>query len=222
MENDNDRNLGRRATIKSGVLCLTALLGVGTSTAGAQSEVTDPQTVDTTLTLDNQGASAWEVVDIEGERATAPLGEPNPTIELESGVRYEIENGGWSGHPLVLLDGNDTPLLTQSGTGTFEDDPAVDWVDTNETVAFTVTEELAAEIRNYRCGIHSSMEGAIEVTTADDGLSRFDQDNTGVISFSDVLDAIRAHNSDTQIGGEPVSFQDVLEVIKTHNNETPV
>lgn len=52
---------------------------------------------------------------------------------------------------------------------------------------------------------------------SDDGLSRFDQDDSGAIEFGEVLNAIAAHNSGSQIGGQPVTFADVLAVISAHN-----
>lgn len=54
------------------------------------------------------------------------------------------------------------------------------------------------------------------------GLSRFDQNNTGQISFDDVTDAIDAYTNNEQIGGQEVEFNEVIEVINAFNNETPV
>lgn len=53
-------------------------------------------------------------------------------------------------------------------------------------------------------------------------LRRFDQENTGQISFSDVLGAIDSYNSDKKIGNEEVSFEDVINVIDAYNNNTAV
>lgn len=46
------------------------------------------------------------------ESGVASNGE-NPTLTLETGTRYVVENRGCSAHPFVLLNGNDTSLLTQ-------------------------------------------------------------------------------------------------------------
>lgn len=49
-----------------------------------------------TVSIDNVGASAWEVTDVEGDENVAPTGEENPTLTLQVGTRYTFENGGWS------------------------------------------------------------------------------------------------------------------------------
>ena len=51
----------------------------------------------------------WEFA---GENGVTGNGE-NPTLTLETGTRYVVKNRGCSAHPFVLLDGDDTSLLTQ-------------------------------------------------------------------------------------------------------------
>ena len=114
-----------------------------------------------TLAIDNVGSSAWEVVEDE-TGSVAPTGEENPTMTFEVGQRYAVENGGWSGHPFALRAADDTPLLSQSADGEFEGNADVNWVDNDETLSFTVTEDLAANLNYYICTIHSSMRGDVE------------------------------------------------------------
>lgn len=113
------------------------------------------------LVINNVGASAWEVVSDESG-SVAPTGTENPTMTFEVGARYEVENRGRQFHPFALRAADDSPLLTQQGEGGFEDDPAVDWVDDGELLAFTVTEDLAAALDYYICTVHASMGGDVE------------------------------------------------------------
>jgi hypothetical protein len=124
--------------------------GMGTETGSGAAEVT----------LDNVGASAWEVT--AGAEAVSAGGGENPTLTVEAGTRYVIQNEGWSAHPLAFRASDDSPLLSQSADGSYEDDDAVDWVNDDTSVAFTVTEELAADLDYYICTIHASMRGSVE------------------------------------------------------------
>jgi plastocyanin len=117
------------------------------------------------VSIDNVGVSAWEVTDADA--GVAPLDRENPTLRLRVGTRYTVENGGWSSHPLALRDADGNLLLTQGSGGAFADDPAVGWTDDGATVAFTVTEDLAAAAANYVCTVHPSMEGTIETLGPD-------------------------------------------------------
>lgn len=115
-----------------------------------------PESVD--VTIDNQGFSAW-VVSKDGSGSVAPIDESNPTMTFEVGVRYVIENNGWSAHPFALRRADDTPLLSQSAGGEFEGNAAVAWRDDGGTVAFTMTRGLADELDYYICTVHRSMRG---------------------------------------------------------------
>jgi plastocyanin len=117
------------------------------------------------VSIDNVGVSAWEVTDADA--GVAPLDRENPTLRLRVGTRYTVENGGWSSHPFALRDADGNLLLTQGSGGAFADDPAVGWTDDGATVAFTVTEDLAAAAANYVCTVHPSMEGTIETLGPD-------------------------------------------------------
>jgi hypothetical protein len=117
-----------------------------------------------TITLNNVGSSAWEVTSVNGTYISADTTVENPVISLSNiGTRYIFYNDGYSAHPLEFLDSNGDVLLSQSGTGTFESDPDVNWVDNDTSVEFTLTTELSDQITDYRCTIHTSaMAGSID------------------------------------------------------------
>lgn len=155
--------------------------GVGTGQAGAESHEA------VTVTLENEGSIAWTIV--SADETVGPTDSSNPTLTLTPGTRYQFENGGWSFHPLAFRDAEDTPLLSQDEQGSFEDDDAVDWVDNGETLAFTLTDDLAAELDDYVCTVHPTMEGAVETdetdSTDDTGGDTEDGDGTGDTSTGD-------------------------------------
>jgi len=133
----------------------------GTETGDTEAggtETGDTETV--AVVADNVGATAWEFV---GESSVAGDGE-NPTLTLETGTRYVVENRGWSAHPFALLDGDGTSLLTQGDGGTFADDADVDWRDDGDEFAFTLTAELADAVDQYVCTVHARMQGNVEST----------------------------------------------------------
>ena len=155
---------------------LLKVSGVGVVSAStaplvASSDAAASEDGTTTISIDNVRANAWEVTSIDGDAAEAPIGEENPPITLDVGARHRVENGGWSAHPLEIRDENDEPLLSQDADvdGRFEADAAVEWVDNDDEVAFTLTEELAAACDSYICTVHGSMRGQLATTDADDG-----------------------------------------------------
>jgi predicted P-loop ATPase/GTPase len=116
-----------------------------------------------TITLNNVGSSAWEATSVNGTNISADTTVENPVINLSNiGTRYIFYNDGYSAHPLEFLDSNGDILLSQSGTGTFESDGSVNWVDNDTSVEFTLTTELSDQITQYRCTIHTAaMAGSI-------------------------------------------------------------
>ena len=110
------------------------------------------------VTIDNEGISAW-VVTADGSGSVAPTDERNPTLTFAVGRRYVIENDGWTAHPFALRRADDTPLLSQDADGTYEDGLAVEWRDDGDTLAFTLTADLAADLDYYVCTVHPSMRG---------------------------------------------------------------
>ena len=130
-----------------------------TETARTATEAASGQS----LVVDNVGFRAWEVVEDESG-AVAPTGEENPTMTFEVGRRYAVENRGWGSHPFVLRDGDDAALLSQAAGGEYEDDAEVNWVDDGDSLAFTVTEALAADLSYYICTVHGAMRGGVETS----------------------------------------------------------
>ena len=170
----NDR---RRFLEAAGIALMTGLAGCADGSNDDADGESDPETDDdsgtetegdtesspsgATLVIDNVGTQAWEVAE-DKTGSVAPTGEENPTMTFEVGQRYAVENRWWSTHPLALRASDDAPLLSQSTDGEFEGDADVDWVDNEETLSFTVTEDLAANLNYYICTIHSSMRGDVE------------------------------------------------------------
>ena len=113
-----------------------------------------------TVDLDNVGAQAWAVNGASGDADSVEDvvadGGNNPTLRLVEGVEYTFEGLPGSSHPLEFFDATGNALLSQSGEGSYENDPAVDWTDSGNSVSFTVTSALAAELDGYKCTIHSN------------------------------------------------------------------
>ena len=118
------------------------------------------------ITLDNSGASAYFVSEQTGGAVTS-LNTDNSTWTFEVGQRYEISVVNPSAHPLMLRDASDNLLLgMQNADGTYSDDPSVNFVtdQSNGTFNFTVTQDLATQLDNYACQVHTnSMVGDINV-----------------------------------------------------------
>lgn len=124
----------------------------------------DTETGPTTITLNNEGFSAWVVEEVEdGNNEDIERQVSNPEIELSEGTRYRFNNNGWSSHPLAFRNSEGEDSLTQDGTGEFEDDEQVNWVDEEEYVEFTVTSALASELSEYYCTVHPQMVGDVQV-----------------------------------------------------------
>jgi hypothetical protein len=133
--------------------------------AGAATGAAGADNVDATISIDNIGASAYEVSNVTGTSINIPTGVENPTLTVtETGTRLRFENGGFPSHPLEFRDESGTVLLSQSTTGSFDDDSAVNWVDDGDTIAFTVTSDLASSLAEYRCTVHiNAMVGDVSV-----------------------------------------------------------
>ncbi len=118
---------------------------------------------DVVIMLENVGNEAWVVTGIAGDQNVASLGEENPTLRLQVGNRYRIENLAATQHPLELRDAEGNVLFAQGGTGTFVDDPDVAYVEDASGVSFTLSEGLAEQLASYHCAVHPDMTGEIEV-----------------------------------------------------------
>ena len=117
---------------------------------------------DVTITIDNIGASAWEVTGVDGADGVAPIGEQNPTLTLTAGTRYRVVNNGGSAHPFGLQNSADTYLLRQNGQGSLEGDASVNYQEDEAGVTFTFSPTLSDAVASYRCTIHASMEGSVQ------------------------------------------------------------
>jgi hypothetical protein len=162
----NVDELSRQTTRRTAVQLLAG--GIGATVVGA-GVTTATDTADTVVSLTNVGAQAWEVTGIDGTGITADDGN-NPTLTFtETSKRYRIENGGYSAHPLEFRADDGTALLSQSRTGSFESDAAVNWTDSGDAVEFTLTSELNNLITEYACTIHGAMVGTVasDVPTVD-------------------------------------------------------
>ena len=118
------------------------------------------------ITLDNSGTSAYLVSEQTGGAVTS-LNTDNSAWTFEVGQRYEISVVNPSAHPLMLRDASDNLLLgMQNADGTYSDDPSVNFVtdQSTGTFNFTVTQDLATQLDNYACQVHTnSMVGDINV-----------------------------------------------------------
>ena len=131
---------------------------------GQSLQAGDTNLQEVTITLGNDGASAYFASSVEGADAedVVALNENNAPITLQTGTRYTvvIESGG--SHPFGIDDGAGTDLLNHDGEGTFANDAAVDLAtDGDGGLSFTLTNSLASEIAEYYCNFHGSMRGEI-------------------------------------------------------------
>lgn len=115
------------------------------------------------MTVDNDGAQAYYVSSINGDDSITSLNTNNSTWTLTEGARYELTITGASSHPFKLRNSSGDDLLSQNSNGSFESDSDVNFVDNGQQFYFTLTPALAAEIDQYICGIHSGMNGQINV-----------------------------------------------------------
>lgn len=116
------------------------------------------------MTVDNSGASSYFVSSITGNEDVTALNEDNSAWELTVGIRYELTVTGASTHPFALRDGDNNILLSMNDVdGSFEGDSDVDFQTSGTSFNFTLTQELADELNNYVCTIHSGMTGSISI-----------------------------------------------------------
>ncbi|MCH7410373.1 hypothetical protein MM239_13275 [Belliella sp. DSM 111904] len=127
-----------------------------------QDNIPDPNFVNSTITINNVGATAYVFSAIQGEGAQANLNVENTALTLKIGSRYKIKNEAGRAHPFLIMGIANTTLLAQNDVvGSFEDNPSVNFVATDSTMLFTLTPELATQIAPYMCGRHAAMTGNI-------------------------------------------------------------
>jgi len=140
----SDRPTGTRRSVLQATLAAVAAAGVPAA-AGARSA---REAQAETIRLES---------DLSGWQGVAPdsiAGEENPTLRLEPGVEYEIvwENADGVSHNLyVETAGGDAVANTET----------VGEEGATRSVTFTATEDVAT----YRCRIHGSMAGDVQVGT---------------------------------------------------------
>jgi plastocyanin len=119
----------------------------------------------TTIEIDNIGSNAYVILGIDGEGASANLNEENTELNLRISDRFQFENvAGASNHPLNFRNSNRDKLLGQSnGDGMFDADADVDIQTDGNSISFTLTSSLAAELNGYICSFHPGMNGDISV-----------------------------------------------------------
>jgi plastocyanin len=120
---------------------------------------------DVTITINNIGASAWEVTGVDGANLSeiSDGASENPALTLTVGTRYRFNNNGGSGaHPLGFQNASSDYLLRQDGTGSLEGNADINYAEDDNGVTFTYTQTLADQVATYICTFHSSMEGDIQ------------------------------------------------------------
>jgi hypothetical protein len=123
------------------------------------------------ITLAAQGTEDYVIQTIEPDGVgIATEGAQDPELALRQGWRYEVVNTVAVAHPFELLDmgataAEDVVLLSQTADGSMEGTASIAWTEDGDTVTFTVSPELNAELTGYRCGLHpGTMRGAITIT----------------------------------------------------------
>jgi len=120
----------------------------------------------TSIQIDNMGSTAYVILGIDGEGASANLNEENADLTLRVGDRFRFENvAGASNHPLNFRNSDRDKLLGQSNNdGLFDDDADVDVQSDGNNISFTLTSDLAAALNDYVCSFHPGMTGGINTT----------------------------------------------------------
>lgn len=75
------------------------------------------------------------------------IGDLNPQMSFRENFRYVIKN---IPEDIEFVDKNGNELLTQSGNGTMEDNPDINWKENENSVEFTVTENLGEILYKYK------------------------------------------------------------------------
>jgi len=171
----------------------------------------------TMLTFDATETSSWTVATVGDDIGEHT--EINPTVIMEPGVQYLIINDGWSTHPLALQDSNQNMLLSQDGSGRFEDDPEVEWVHEGKFISFILTPALADEVDRYTCTTHDSMTGEIrtdrdhESDVSQELFDAVDQSGDGELSLGELQDAVEDWSTNQQIDGVETSLDDLRLIV---------
>lgn len=144
------------------ILALVLLLGLGAALA----ETHDDDVV--TIMLGNVGSRAWVLNGVEGADGVGEMEAQNASLTLQVGQRYrfDVSDVNSNVHPLELRDADGNALLSQGrSAGSFADDEEVAFEVDDDSLTFTLSEALAAELALYRCIPHRSMEAEITIVT---------------------------------------------------------
>ena len=146
-------------------IIFSAISLIGCTNNTTQADLPDDPDV-TTIEFDNMGATAYVILSINGNGASANLNEENAQLNLRIGDRFRFNNtAGASNHPLDFRNSNRDKLIGQSNAdGQFDDDSEVDIETDGNIISFTLTESLAAELNGYVCSFHPGMNGEISAT----------------------------------------------------------
>lgn len=150
------------------VIPLLLLAGCSENTMSVdddEPDIDEPGLTEAIITMNNSGAQSYLVTDLEGEGASAEQNVNNPDIELTVGGRYTfINNGGAGSHPLDFRNSDREKLFGQSNaSGSFDNDSNVSVEKDGNSITFTLTEGLAAELADYVCSFHPGMNGVFVI-----------------------------------------------------------
>lgn len=126
---------------------------------------------DIILTFSAPSSANYVLEKVEGSTTVGVAGTANAEITLEVGKRYRIINKALGIHPFAFSSSTSYStanlLLADSsvsGKGSFEDKADVKFVENSDGFTFTLTSELAAQLKSYLCTFHSPMFGVVKVT----------------------------------------------------------
>jgi hypothetical protein len=152
-----------------GFAVLNSCGGSDTQTPMPNPDPNNPPAV-ITLTFSAPSSSNYILEKVEGASNVGMAGMANAEITLEVGKRYRIVNQALGAHPFAFSSSttyttaSGTLLLTESGAGSFATNTGVNYVKNSDGFTFTLTSELAAQLKSYLCTFHSPMLGVVKVT----------------------------------------------------------
>jgi hypothetical protein len=119
-----------------------------------------------TLTFSALSSQNYTLEKVEGATTVGMAGTTDPEITLEVGKRYRIINQVLGTHPFRFSSSTTyttvNPLLTESGGGSFATNASVNFAKNSDGFSFTLTSELATQLKSYLCGFHSDMFGLVK------------------------------------------------------------
>jgi hypothetical protein len=146
------------------MVSFTVMSSCGGSDTQTPLPTPDPDVI--TLTFSAPSASNYILEKVEGATTVGVAGTTDPEITLGVGKRYRIINQALGIHPFTFSSSatytTANPLLTESGGGSFATNANVNFVKNSDGFSFTLTSELAAQLKSYLCGFHSDMFGLVK------------------------------------------------------------